>query len=61
LPVHFDDFDPIGLVHNARYALLIERAVAAFWGRLGHAFDRGRPTTPDTFNVVKEFSISYRG
>jgi hypothetical protein len=28
LPVHFDDLDPMGMVHNSRYALLIERALA---------------------------------
>jgi acyl-CoA thioester hydrolase len=60
LPVHFDDFDPMGVVHSSRHALLIERALAAFWGRHGHTFNGGRPTTPDTFNVVKKFSISYR-
>ena len=60
VPVHFDDLDPIGVVHNARYALLIERALATFWRQHGHTFRDGRPTTPDAFNVVKEFSISYR-
>jgi len=60
LPVHFDDLDPMGMVHNARYALLIERALARFWNQRGHTFREGRPVTPDAFNVVKEFSISYR-
>jgi acyl-CoA thioester hydrolase len=60
LPVHFDDLDPMGMVHNARYALLIERALALFWKQRGHTFREGRPITPDAFNVVKEFSISYR-
>jgi uncharacterized peroxidase-related enzyme/YbgC/YbaW family acyl-CoA thioester hydrolase len=59
-PVHFDDLDPIGMVHNARYALLVERALATFWRQHGHTFRDGQPTTPDAFNVVKEFSISYR-
>jgi acyl-CoA thioester hydrolase len=60
LPVHFDDLDPMGMVHNSRYALLIERALATFWRCHGHIFRDGRPTTPDAFNVVKEFSIGYR-
>jgi acyl-CoA thioester hydrolase len=60
LPVHFDDLDPMGIVHNARYALLIERALAMFWKQRGHTFREGRPVTPDAFNVVKDFSISYR-
>jgi acyl-CoA thioester hydrolase len=60
LPVHVDDLDPMGMVHNARYPLLIERALATFWARHGHTFRDGRPTTPDAFNVVREFNISYR-
>lgn len=60
LPVHFDDLDPMGMVHNARYALLVERALTTFWNRRGHTFHDGRAITPDAFNVVKEHSISYR-
>lgn len=60
LPVQFDDLDPMGMVHNSRYALLIERALATFWRHHGHTFRGGRPTTADAFNVVKEFSIGYR-
>jgi acyl-CoA thioester hydrolase len=60
LPVHFDDLDLMGMVHNARYALLIERALVNFWAQHGHTFHEGRPSTPDAFNAVKEFSISYR-
>lgn len=60
LPVHFDDLDPMGMIHNARYALLIERALATFWRHHGHTFSDGRPTTADAFNVVKEFTIRYR-
>jgi acyl-CoA thioester hydrolase len=54
LPVHFDDLDPMGMVHYARYAPLIERALSTFWRRHGHSFHEGRPTTSDAFNVVKE-------
>ena len=57
--VHFDDFDPMGVVHNARYALLIERALATFWASHGHTFVGARPTTSDSFNVVKEYSVTY--
>ena len=58
--VHFDDFDPMGVVHNNRYGLLLERALTAFWASHGHSFQGGRPTTSDSFNVVKEFTITYR-
>jgi acyl-CoA thioester hydrolase len=57
--VHFDDLDAMGVVHNARYALLLERAMAAFWAAQGHSFVDGRPTTSDSFNVVKEYRITY--
>ncbi len=29
------DLDAMGVVHNGRYAVLLERALAAFWGRAG--------------------------
>ena len=60
LPVHFDDLDAMGLLHNARYAVLLERALSAFWSRNGHNYDGGRPTTPDVFHAVREFAITYR-
>jgi len=59
VPVYFDDFDPMGVVHNSRYALLLERALTNYWGARGHAFEAGRPPTSDAFNVVREFSITY--
>ena len=55
--MHFDDLDPMGMVHNAWYAPLIERR----WPCSGNTwppFREGRPTTPDAFNVVKEFTIT---
>jgi acyl-CoA thioester hydrolase len=59
ISVHFDDIDAMGFVHNARYAVLLERAMTAFWSRHGHSFAGGRPTTTDAFNAVREFSIGY--
>lgn len=52
--VHFDDLDPMGIVHNAKYAVLLERALTTFWGRHGHSFD-----SPDAFHAVREFAITY--
>jgi acyl-CoA thioester hydrolase len=57
--VHFDELDPMGLLHNSRYALLFERALASFWAGHGHSFVDGRPTTPDAFNVVRSSCITY--
>ena len=36
LPVPFDDLDPMGMIHNARYALLIERALATIENATTH-------------------------
>jgi len=57
--IHFDDLDAMGIVHNGRYAVLLERALAPYWSARGHSFANGRVTSPDTFHAVREFSISY--
>jgi acyl-CoA thioester hydrolase len=59
LPVHFDDLDALGVLHNARYGVLVERAMIQWWAERGHSFAGGRPTTPDAFNVVREYSITF--
>jgi len=57
--VHFDDLDAMGVVHNGRYVLLLERALAAYWTRAGWAFDPAGPRFREVFFVVKEFAITY--
>jgi len=57
--VHFDDLDAMGVVHNGRYVLLLERALAAYWTRAGWAFDPSAPHFKDVFFVVREFAITY--
>jgi acyl-CoA thioester hydrolase len=32
--VYFDDLDPFGILHNARYILLFERTLGSFWQQL---------------------------
>ena len=59
MPIHFDDLDAMGIVHNARYAVMLERALTTYWAEQGVSFADGRPTTSDVFNVVREFSITY--
>ena len=53
--IYFDDFDLMGILHNARYAVLIERAIAAYWIRLGFPLDSSRALL-----AVAEFTITYR-
>ena len=59
MPVHFDDLDAMGVLHNSRYALLVERSLSAWWSARGVSFAGGRPTTPDAFNVVREYAITF--
>jgi acyl-CoA thioester hydrolase len=57
--VHFDDLDAMGLLHNARYSLLVERAISAFWAELGWNFDPALSAFKDVFLAVREFKITY--
>ncbi|WP_436535300.1 acyl-CoA thioesterase [Actinoplanes sp. HUAS TT8] len=59
MPVHFDDLDAMGVLHNSRYAVLVERAMLQWWHERGVSYSGGRPTSPDVFNVVREFAITY--
>ncbi|MGI5269244.1 acyl-CoA thioesterase [Nonomuraea sp. CA-218870] len=58
--VHFDDLDLMGLLHNSRYALLVERAISAYWNRLGWSPDPATSAFKDVSFAVREFKITYR-
>ncbi len=54
--VYFDDLDPFGILHNARYLLLFERTLGSFWQFLGlGAFQED----PDTAHLVRANHIAY--
>jgi acyl-CoA thioester hydrolase len=57
--VHFDDLDALGLLHNARYPLMVERAWTAYWAERGLAFEGDWDAAGDACNAVKELRISY--
>ncbi|MGW7544922.1 acyl-CoA thioesterase [Streptomyces sp. NPDC054770] len=57
--VHFDDLDALGMLHNARYPLLVERAWTELWQEHGVRFDGDWATAGDACNVVRELLISY--
>jgi acyl-CoA thioester hydrolase len=59
LTIHFDDIDAMGIVHNSRHAVLLERAISQYWSARGHSYADGRVTSPDLFHAVREFTISY--
>ncbi|MEV0175507.1 acyl-CoA thioesterase [Streptomyces sp. NPDC050803] len=55
--VHFDDLDPMGLLHNGHYQVLVERAWGWFWRGKGIGGRSG--LEGDGFNVAKTFDITY--
>ncbi|WP_328807613.1 acyl-CoA thioesterase [Nonomuraea antri] len=57
--IHFDDLDAMGLLHNSRYALLVERAISAFWTDAGWNFDPAVSRFKDIYLAVREFKITY--
>lgn len=57
--IHFEDLDAMGMVHNGRYVLLLERALMAYWARAGWPFDPSAAHFKDAFFVVREFAITY--
>lgn len=51
-PVFFDEFDPNGHLHNARFAVHAERAQTAYFDQLG-------ATGPDLHYVVVELHVEF--
>ncbi|MGW0819393.1 acyl-CoA thioesterase [Streptomyces viridiviolaceus] len=57
--VHFDDLDALGLLHNARYPVMVERAWAELWTEHGFRFEGDWAAAGDACNAVKELRITY--
>ncbi|AZM63379.1 MULTISPECIES: acyl-CoA thioesterase [unclassified Streptomyces] len=57
--VHFDDLDALGLLHNARYPLLVERAWTELWHDNGVRFEGDWAAAGDACNAVKELCLTY--
>jgi acyl-CoA thioester hydrolase len=56
--IYFDDLDPFGILHNARYLLLFERALGGFWMDVGWgAFQVSEQ--PEQFHLVRHNAIDY--
>jgi acyl-CoA thioester hydrolase len=51
-PVYFDEFDPNGHLHNARFAVHVERAQTAY-------FEGLRFTGGDLYYVVRELHMEF--
>lgn len=54
--VYFDDLDPYGILHNARYVLLFERTLGSFWQHLGLG---GFQEEPDHAHLVRANHMEY--
>ncbi len=57
--VFFDDLDAMGMLHNARYLVLLERASSAFFEAGGWRWERDPALNPDQHYVVREQRIRY--
>ena len=54
--VYFDDLDSFHILHNARYLLLFERTLGAFWMEV---FQGGFQDREDRFHFVRANHIEY--
>ena len=57
--VYFDDLDAFRVLHNARYLLLMERTIGAFWHHLGWGTIADDLDNPDQHHLVRAQQISY--
>jgi acyl-CoA thioester hydrolase len=57
--VYFDDLDAFQILHNARYLLVVERTIGAFWAQMGHGSLLDAQSNPDQFHLVRANQIDY--
>jgi acyl-CoA thioester hydrolase len=57
--VHFDELDPMQMLHNVRLATHVERATIAFYASLGRRWERNVADNPDQFHVVRELQVDF--
>lgn len=57
--VYFDELDPMGLLHNSRYAVLIERTEASFNRSQGRKWELDLNLNPDQFYAIREQSFRF--
>jgi len=58
-PVHFDELDAMAMLHNARYAIHVERATSALFAHLGWRWELDASLNPDQFHVVREVQVEF--
>ena len=57
--VYFDELDPMQMLHNARFAAHVERAVLSWYMTSGKKWEANVADNPDQFHVVRELRIEY--
>lgn len=57
--VHFDELDPMQMLHNSRFPAHVERAITAWYHALGKTWRRDPAENPDQFHLVKDLHIEY--
>lgn len=55
--VFLDELDPLGVLHNSRYSVHVEHAVAAFFESRGFHWEDSIEDNPDRLHVVRRFEI----
>ncbi|MGW0590797.1 acyl-CoA thioesterase [Streptosporangium sp. NPDC002607] len=58
-PVHFDELDVNGHLHNSRYAVHVERALTAWFEALGRGWRHVEERHEDIVYAVREFSAEF--
>jgi acyl-CoA thioester hydrolase len=58
-PVFFDELDLNGTLHNARFAVHVERAQSALFEQLGKRWHEFGERDPDLHYVVRELHIEF--
>jgi len=56
--IYFDDLDSFQILHNARYLLLFERTVGAFWTKVGFSSFQDSDH-PEQFHLVRHNEVDY--
>jgi acyl-CoA thioester hydrolase len=57
--VHFDELDPMQMLHNSRFSAHVERAITSFYLTTGRRWETDVRKNPDQFHVVRELRIEY--
>ncbi|GAA2412953.1 hotdog domain-containing protein [Nonomuraea africana] len=57
--VHFDELDPMGMLHHSHYILLLDRAVSTYWNEQGWDTDPAKSAFKEAILAVRDLSITY--